>query len=444
MIAQQQATRLNRVVWIGLIALGSWIVSACQENLPTSQEEGFLPVEATTVEIRLPFHEFARDMRVLGGYGLPSELGIAFLAHDFQGTLDVRTLIRFAPYPEAITVRDTTGTTRPDSSLTFVGGKVVALVDTLDSDYEGPVTVGGGFVREEWSPRTATWDLAVDSVGLVRAWEEPGGGEALDLGTAIWDPAETDSVVLEVDSAVVARWGDTTDASRGLRLQTVTEGVRLKILTLGLVLTARPASNPDTLVEASVNAREGTFVYHPAPEAPDSDLRVGGVPAWRSVFEMELPETLDGPDDVCQKVSCPLTLRPEMVNGASLILRTARTPPAFMPADSLRIDVRTVLEPSLLPKSPLGPPVTSFQGVRVPPSHFGEAAGSGLNIPITGYVRNLIRGENTAGHPVSNTVAILSAFEPTSLHFATFQGPDGDHPPELRLILTLGEGVQIR
>ncbi len=419
-------------------------MTACQEELPTAEGGDFLPVTAISGEVRLSYEEFGSDLRVLGGYGTAAELGATFLAKGYQENLEARTLLRFSSYPEVLSVRDSTGTTRPDSSLTFVGGKVVAFLDTVASVYEGPVTVAGNALTEEWHPRSATWEFAVDTVADHRPWETGGAGSADFLGTAVWDPEEADSLVLEVDSAAVARWADTTDLSRGLRLDAVTEGTFLRVTTVRLMLTTRPSSNPDTLVDASVAVQGATFVYQPVLESPESGLRVGGAPAWRSIFQIDLPETVDGTEELCQDVACPFSLEPEMVNAAFLVLRTTEPEPGFQPTDTLRVDVRTVLEPSLLPKSPLGPTLAGFQGLRLPATYFQEGADTRVQVPLTGYIQNLIRGETSSGGPVSNTLALLSSFEPVSLQFGSFQGPGMEHPPELRLVLTLGEGVQIR
>jgi hypothetical protein len=408
-----------------------------------------LPVTATTVDVRLPFEEFARDLRIVGGYGQPSELGHSIVARDYQGSLDSRTLVRFWPYPAVASVRDTTGTTRPDSLLTYVGGRIVVVFDTVASVLDGPVSLKAWAIKTPWHPPTATWDYAVDSVGDRQAWPEPGVGPVLAAGEAVWDPAsgdslQVDSVLIEVDSATVAEWGDTTNVSRGLRLDALTSGVRLKVNRVGIWLRTRPSSNPDTIIDLLDGAQYQTFAYHPVPEPPENSIRVGGVPAWRTIFEMTLPEVLDGPPELCAKVTCPLELRPESLNSASLVLRTQAPPAAFQPTDTLRLDVRTVLEPSRLPKSPLGSPLAGTFGIGLAPEQFTEGGEEELFIPLGAYVENLIRGESVLGEPVPTTLALLSYFEPLSLQFASFAGLDAEHPPYLRLILTIGEGVEIR
>ena len=416
----------------------------CQEELPTAGGDDLIPVEAVTVAVRLSFDEFAENLRVFGGFGSPSELSYTVLAHSFEGELESRALIGFWPYPIVTTVKDSTGTSRPDSSLVFVGGKVVAHIDTIASIYDGPVELAAGAIQSPWHFGSTNWKVAVDTVGDFQAWPEEGAGPVIPLGTSVWEPTESDSVIFELDSAAVALWADTASAAQGVRLDALTEGVRLQAHTVRLFLTTRPSSNPDTLVELLIQTRFRSFIYEPVLEAPESDFRVGGVPAWRTIFDMKFPAVLNGPQELCDRVGCPLVLEPQMVSSASLYLTTASAPPAFRPSDTLRMDVRTVLEPHRLPKSPLGSSLAGFLGVGFAPEFFGEAAGTRVEVPIGGYVVDLIRGETVTGGSLSKTVALLSSREPLSLPFGTFYGPGGPNEPEIRLILTLGGGVEIR
>jgi len=422
----------------------SWPLLGCQEELPTAEWDDLIPVKAVTVEAWLSFDEFAENLRVFGGFGSPSELLYGVLAHDYEGELEARTLIGFWPFPVATTVRDTTGTSRADSSLVFIGGKVVAHIDTIASIHEGPVELAAGALQYPWHYRSTDWQVAVDTVGDFQPWPEVGGGPVLPLATSVWEPTESDSVIFELDSASVALLSDTASAARGVRLDALTEGVRLQAHTVRLFLTTRPSSNPDTLLELLVQTRYRSFIYDPVLEAPESDFRVGGVPAWRTFFDMKLPAALDGPPELCQQVGCPLVLEPGMVNAASLYLTTTSPPPGFRPSAVLQVDVRTVLEPHRLPKSPLGASLVGFFGVSFAPEYFGEEAGTQVEIPFGGYVVDLIRGETATGADFSRTVVLLSSQEPLSMPFGSFYGPGGPNEPQLRMILTLGGGVEIR
>jgi len=435
---------LKRTATIGIIALASWPFFGCQEDITTSLEGDLIPVGAVTVEVSLSFHEFAKDLTAWGGYGRPYELTQDIAARAFEGTLDSRVLNSWNPYPVATTVQDSTGLYTADSTLTFVGGTIVARFDTLTSVLEDSVTLTISALPRDWDFRTVGWDVAVDSVGDLQLWEEEGAGPATPLATAIWNPEAGDSVVFEIDSASVALWADTADAEKGVRLETMTEGARLDLVTLTYRLSTRPSVHPDTIVELPVASRTRSFIYDPLPDAPVDEIRIGGVPAWRSVFTVDMPRTLDGPPELCQQVQCPLKLTAESLISAALVLTTQAPEPAFQPSDSLRLDVRPVLEPSRLPKSPLGSSLVGVLGILLPFEYFRDEAGIEVEIPLGPYIESLIAANETPGLEVPNTLALLSSFEPLSLYFAAFEGPDSPAAPELRLILTLAEDVRIR
>ena len=60
------------------------------------------------------------------------------------------------------------------------------------------------------------------------------------------------------------------------------------------------------------------------------------------------------------------------------------------------------------------------------------------------YVTRLIAANNDPDLEAPGTVALLSPLEPLSLPFGSFYGLDGGEGPEIRLILTVGQGVEIR
>ena len=429
---------------LGLLALVSLPLLACQEELPTASREDLIPVEAASFEVVLPFEDFGSNLRVFGGFGSAAELPYAVLAHKYEGELESRALIGMRPYPLAATVTDSTGASRPDSSLVFVGGRLVAKFDTITSVFDGPVEVAMGALQNAWHFGSASWRVAIDTIGDFQEWPEEGAGPVTPLASGTWDPAESDSVVFELDSAAVALWADTASAAQGFRLDALTEGLRLENSIVRLFLITRPSSNPDTLVDLLVQQRFRSFVYEPVLEAPVSEIRVGGVPAWRSVFDMDFPAALDGPQELCERVGCPLVLKAEMINSAYLSLTTGSTPAAFRPSDSLRVDIREILQPERLPKSPLGSPLSSGFGTAFPPEAFGEGAGTRVEIPLGRYVSDLIAAKSQPELVVPGTLVLLSPSEPLSLPFGTFFGAEGAEGPEIRLIITVGQGVEIR
>jgi len=394
------ANRLKLTAWVGLFALGSWVFLGCQEDLIVTLDGDLVPLEAVTVEVGIPFLEFAKDLEAWGGYGRPYELANPILASKFEGNLDSRLLNSWHPYPTFALVRDSVGTFVTDSTLTFLNGRIIARFDTLTSIMGDSVTLALSVLPRDWDFGSATWNVAVDSVGDRQEWAEPGAGPGTPVATAVWAPAESDSVIFEIDSASVAFWADSAEAEKGVRVDVVTEGTRLDLVSL--------------------------------------------VPAWRTLFTMDLPDVLTGPPELCEQVQCPLTLTPESVVSASLVLTTRAPPPGFQPRDSLYMDVRTVLEPSRLPKSPLGSSLVGVLGVLLTPAFFGEDVGAEVEVPLGSYVQGLIAEKTDPGLDFPHTLALLSSFEPLSLYFAAFEGPGSPLGPELRLILTLAEDVRIR
>ena len=220
---------MHRSLTLSLIGLVSIGIAACQEENPTAFASDLLLKETITLEIEIPWEDFASDLEVFGGYGAPWELGTGVVAKGFAEILNARTLVRFAAYPKVHQVRDTTGTTRPDSSLTFVGGRVVTFFDTIASTNNGPVELGLGATQTPWDKKTVTWVTAVDTLNDLRLWPQPGAGPVTSIGTTVWDPAEGDSAWFELDSLQVEAWADTADVSRGARIESLTDNARLQV-----------------------------------------------------------------------------------------------------------------------------------------------------------------------------------------------------------------------
>lgn len=419
-------------------------VAACDEELPLGVVDTPLPAGPITVEVEIPWSDFASNLEVFGGYGSPEDLGVGFVANQFAGTLDARTLIRYTGYPQAVTVRDTTGAQRPDSSITFVGGRLVAFFDTLASTNTGPVTLGLGRLQQEWDPTTASWTAAIDTINDLRTWTDAGAGPVAVVDTAVWDPAMGDSVVFVLDSADVAAWADTLDLSRGARIESFDAGPRLQIRQTRLRLDVRPSSNPDTIAELSVNPRSTTFIYAPFPDPPPDGVRIGGAPSWRTILDVAIPAQITGPPDFCAQVGCPFEIEAAQVSFAALKLTSRTTDAAFQPTDTVRLDVRPVFDRPSMPKSPLGGSlVGAALGRAVAPDAFGSNPGVVIEIPFTSFARDLLRGVDENGDEPPGTLALLSVFEPLSIAFASFEGPGSAFEPVLRLVLTIGPDMEL-
>jgi hypothetical protein len=431
---------MKRAAVAGLLAVASL---SCGEITPTSVDVGLLPVDPATVEVRISWDDFASNLEVVGGYGSPLELGSGVAAHAFGDSLEARTLVRFQSIPTSTSVEDSLGTTRVDSLLTILGGRVVARIDTLASIHDGPVTLALGATAQEWHARSASWEWAVDSVADSRAWQEPGASPVTALATTVWDPAAGDTAVFELDSAQVALWADVTDPTRGARLDALSEGVRLKVADVLLRVDVQPSVHQDTVVSVTALRQQLTFVYSPSPDPPPNGIRVGGVPAWRTILDFSVPAQLNGPESLCAAVGCPVSVTSDRLNYAALVLTSRRSELAFRPSDSVSLDVRPVLQRSALPKSPLGSSLIGLVGERVSPDMFGDQEGSEVEIPVTQFLRAILEDEATATTTAPRTLALLSVFEPNTFTFASFFGPGSPAAPEMKLIITAGPAVQL-
>jgi hypothetical protein len=407
---------------------------ACQETLPTALSDASLPDEPLTLEVQLPWSEYGSDFEVLGGYSSASALPLPLVTRAYLGALEARTLMRFDTFPAGARVNDN-GVIVTDTDLAFVAGFLTVGFDTLKSVAPGPVALELGGLQEEWEAGTASWTLAVDTVGDQRAWSEIGAGPAPVIATRTWDPANGDSVTFALDSAAIATWVDPADQTRGARLLTTTDGTLLVLNRARLRLSIRPSVS-DTIVEDTVNILDRTVVFDPAPIAP-TGMRAGGVPAWRTLLTVAPPE-LNGPPELCAELGCPYTPQAGQISYAALRLTTRASEAEYRPFDTLLLDVRSVLSAAALPKSPLGTSETAGAGQAVAPEAFGSAPGDIVELPITSFMRTLMDGPDDSGNDPPGTLAILSASEPSSLPFASFDGPGDPGAPVLKMILTVG------
>jgi len=425
-----------------VLALVAWGASGCSEDTPTGVSEGLLPVAPITVEVRIPWEQFASGLDVAGGFGRTSDRGTGLLARDFRGLLTARTLGRWDYLGQSELVPDSTGTLVQDRNLRYVGGRLVVFFDALASTPTTPVTISAHRMLSEFDVRTASWTRAVDSIGAVRAWPEPGAGPATQVSQGVWERSQGDSLVLAVDSASVRAWTDSLAVNRGFRIDVETPDTRLEVRAVQLTYDVVPSVKRDTLLTRTVIPTAQTYIYTPEPGPPASGIRVGGTPGWRSFIHMELPRVLTGPPELCAVLGCPFELRPERVNHAALVLETRPSDPAaFQPTDTVRVDVRSVLAPERLPRSPLASQLAGPRGRVLSAVLF--ATPQQVSIPITAFVRAQVAGDPADELSQSRTIALLSFLEPASIAFASFAGPNQPGAPFLRLILTSSNSLEL-
>ncbi len=418
------------------------VFAACEEQSPTSIDPDGVPLEVRTVEIEIPWSEFGGRFESFGGFGSPSLIGAPVVARSLGGLVDARSLVQFDTLPTGVAVRDSAGVLVTDTLITFRSGQLIVVADTVGVDSLTEWTFAAGVLEQTWDPRTATWEASVDSVGEQAAWDEPGAGPVRPLGeaTAVVGESE-DSLRFDLDLQTIAEWADSTDSPRSARVDLVAGAERVRIRNVSLRLEIGSSVAPDTTVFRTVRSLRETFVYTPEPDAPDAVARAGGAPSWRTVLGLDIPDQVNGPAELCELAGCPFTLTSGSLSRASLVLRSrASSPAAFQPVDSVVLDVRPVLAPDALPKSPLGNSIVGQASLG--PDAFGESPGEPFEIPITDFVRAILDAEEGENPPAD--LALLSLVEPLDLAFVEFDGPGDAGAPVLRLLVTVSDSVTYR
>jgi hypothetical protein len=287
-----------------LTLLAGATLVACADELPTATHP-LTPVDPVTFEVRLPWSQFASSLRVLGGFGHPSDTRTGLLAHEYAGKLEARTLVRFPNFPRSISALDSLGTTRTDTAMTFIGANVLVRFDTTVVKGTGPIFLRLDRINSGWDAASVTWTHAVDTVGSRVLWPQPGGGPLVPFADGSWDPiTNQDQAILPLDSAETQFLRDTTQTNRGLMVTLETAGKRVPVQNVILQLQVIPSVNADSLIFLDMEAAQLTYIYTPEPGAPPAnELRSGGVPAWRSILTLGLPATVPGTAAACARTT---------------------------------------------------------------------------------------------------------------------------------------------
>ena len=418
----------------GLAALA--LLTACTEEAPTDIGGPLVSgVGVRTFEVVLEASQFLVFDTAFSGYADAFDTNILAIARNFEGVTSSNALVRYNRAPASLQVRDlASSTVRTDSAPRFLTGDLVLKLDTARSRGTGTINIYRNV--ESWDAPSATWTLRADTSGVRVPWTTPGGTRGALIGSRVFT-ATTDSVVVPLDSALIARLTSTNDTTRALgTLITLDQpgagGTRVRIASTLLRLNGKSSIRPDTTVVVNVDVSASTFVFTPTPDLVSSSIRVSGVPAWRSILSLR--------DDFkeivvpCPERGCVVRLRDAHVNAAELLLRPTASPLGFSPEDSIRVEARSVLDAPSVPLS--RSPVAEVVGVMAratPAARF--TAGNELESPlgISAVIALLVADTTALTSPnrPPRRLALLTAPEAFSFGFATFRPG-----PRLRLILT--------
>lgn len=412
----------SRSLFVLLAALAV-TVAACSDETPTLSGPGEFPAggRAVTREVILPASRFFEVLGGFSGYTRASDASYAVVANQYGGELNAHALARFVGFPRTVTYLRN-GVSKTDAAFSFAESRLVLNVDSL-------ATAGRPFTLQVWEaaqrfdPRTATWTLAIDSVGEQVAFTEPGGTRGALLGQATYPVTGGDSLVVTLSPASIRRMADST--SPGVVFTVAETGARIEFADLLLRIAVKPDSAlPDTTITFTAGTGSNlTTVYTPEqPDAPAGTLAVGGIRSARTLLKLNLEQTVPGcpAPQTCAEVP----LSQVQLNQVAILLRPTAVPRGFAALNRVPLALRLVVEPELGRVAPLGQTLLD-QDVLF------SSTDSLVVLPVTSLTRTLIANDS-----VPRTVALVSELAgagPPPTFGVLFLDPEA----RLRIVYTL-------
>ncbi|HUE76351.1 MAG TPA: hypothetical protein VMM83_00290 [Longimicrobiales bacterium] len=432
--------RRTLIVVLGLAGLGG-ALAACGDEEPTGVGSSLLGPGIRTFEVILDAEDFLQGDTTYDNIGRLRDAGFRIVANQFAGELDAHTLFRISR-PFTVTWQTEDGTARTDSLRAIRGARVTLILDTVAST-PGPVDVEVLPVTESWDPGTVSWTLRHDTAGVAEPWTTPGGTTGPAAGSAIWLGGDT--LVIAIDSADAAVWQDTAAARRGALIRPVTTGARLRIRLIGFEFDVVPEAEVDTVLTAGGSGQNMHIATPAAPAATQDELRVGGLPTWRTLLHFK--PLRDLVLDACDgglgtgDPECDVPLRDVSLNLAALLLDPSPVG-GHRVEGPIRIEGRPVLEAENVSvfRSPLTGPLDQMQD-SIPPELFTPTPppGVAVSVPVTSYIRDLLEPEADGEEKVADALwlALVATVERATFGYAAFSSLESTAPPRLRLVVSL-------
>lgn len=426
---------MRRILNSGLaLAVAGSVLTGCTDELPTDVGGELIGEGFRTYEVVLDADAFLEADTTYTGLGRLNFAPFGLVAEAFAGELFAHTLVRVVP-PTSVTYETSDGATVTDTAFTVVGGTLTLVVDTV-AGMDEPVSLQLLEVTESWHGASVTWEQRFDTAGVSAPWTEPGGTTGRLLGEVVWEGA--DSVRIPLDSAAAAVWMDSAAAFHGGLVRSATEGSRVRVEGAQFQFDVRPAG-ADTVVTAGSLQRR-VAVATPEPGTPDpAELRVGGIPVWRSAFHFRPLQEVEVPCPPGRPECTPRRLSEVRINLAAILLQP-------IPVGGRRIERPLNLESRAVLRAP-GVPVTrsalspaiGLTTELVEPALFTESSTetAPVAVPVTNYVRQNL--DPPAGEEPIRWLAVLAQAEQGAplFGYTAFGSIESDTPPQLRLVVTV-------
>lgn len=430
-----------RRIWMAGLGVGAVValVAACGDEGPIGVGSDLLGPGVRTYEVTLDPAEYLLADTTYDRIGTLNDALFRMVAHEFDDDLEARTLFSIAR-PVTVNYTPSEGSAITDTIQSIVGGVVTVVVDTVASS-PGPVDLEIVRVTEEWEAPAATWDVRMDTAGVTETWTTPGGSPGAVMGGATWTSGDT--LVITLDSAAVAVWDDTLAARLGGMIRSATPGSRLFFESMTFQFEVVPVTT-DTVVPAG-GLRNSKIILAPEDAPPAAGvLRVGGLPAWRSLLRFQPMADVVIPCGPGRPPTCTLPLGTVTINQAALLLTPLPVGSRRLEGPA-RIEGRGVLEGPGVPltRSPLTPPVgPASDSLAAAMFVAPEPDAPAISLAITSYVRLHLNPPSDDEPP--QWLALTAVGERVRFGYAAFGGLASDRPPRLRLVVSVRDEDLIR
>jgi hypothetical protein len=429
---------MRRILIGGLGVLTAGII-ACGDESPTGVGSDLMGPGVRTFEVTFDAEDFLVRDTTFGGIGSLNDAEFGMAAHQFDGEVDARSL--FSLQRPATVTYTQNGSQQVDSIAAIVGGTLTLIIDTLATS-TGPIELEVLDVTESWIPSSATWTVRTDTAGVTETWATPGGTTGAVVGRSTW--AAGDTLRIALDSAAVAVWDDTTAARLGGLIRSTTPDSRIFFRGMAFQFDVVPAS-ADTVVTAGALVATKIIVNPEAAAPPPGGvLRVGGIPAWRSLLRFKPLTEMEVPCGPGQPVGCTLRLDDVTVNLAAVLMYPVPAGPRRVER-ATRLEARAVLEGPNIPlvRSPMTPPL-AIPGDSLLPALFDGSTEElpAIAVPLTSFI--LYHLDPPVDDPPPLWLALVAMFERGQFGYTAFGGVDSDRPPQLRLTISVPDEVLVR
>lgn len=422
------------------VALAVLVLSTCGRDEVLDVDPGTAPGPSS------PTFEALLDASLLSGWSDTTFGG--FAGARVEGYIQVvggvtlgtmRGLIQFNDVEDTVSIPGSRSEVQ-----TYDSARVVIGVDSTQTfvPAAGMTILRLVEVQQEWDV-SATWELAVDTLGVAIPWSGgPGGSlgptilseDTLTVTVTDTTTEVPDSLVFwlgEASDSLLRLWADTAEANTGLAVVVADSG-QVRLLNPRLDYNAIPVDNPDTAVALSSSSTAKTFIFDPTgTENIEGILRMGGVEGWRSYTQFVVPDSVP-----VLGSSGLYPLRGSTVNLAELLLVSLdQLPPPLQAEEPFQMGSYTLVDDFLVfgARTPVGS-LISGSGVVVYPDSI--AAGDTLHFDLTGLLGSWANASPDSV-PLLRFVVRPAAVAAT-VGFWEFGAVDGDpaFAPVLRVVFT--------